>query len=288
MWPQICESLSGTVGKKITYLSHQSVSGGCINSSYKLQTDCGPFFVKTNSIDSLSMFRTEAKSLQAITESQSIRAPKCLHVSAIRDRAVLILEYIPMQESSETGMQLLGEQLAKMHQATHPQFGWFCDNYIGKTEQSNATEDSWITFFKTHRIEHQIALCQSKGLTLNGGQILLENLAGFFEHYTPKPSLLHGDLWGGNIGVDLDGAPVIFDPACYYGDREADIAFTEMFGGFSKMFYDSYNRVLPLDRGYEARKRLYNLYHELNHYYLFGGGYGRQAQQTVKQLLKQL
>lgn len=288
MWPQICESFSDTVGKEISYLSHQNVSGGCINSSYKLQTNCGPFFVKTNSIDTLSMFRTEAKSLQVIGESQTIRAPKWLHVSAIRDRAVLILEYIPMQEGSETGMQRLGEQLARMHQVTRRQFGWSCDNFIGKTEQPNATEDSWITFFKNHRLNHQIALCQSRGLTLDGGQQLLENLAGFFDNNTPQPSLLHGDLWGGNTGFDLEGSPVIFDPACYYGDREADIAFTEMFGGFSKKFYDSYNRVFPLDRGYELRKRLYNLYHELNHYYLFGGAYGRQAQQTVSNLLKQV
>lgn len=288
MWSRICKRLSKTVGKEITYLSHQSISGGCINSSYKLQTNGGPFFVKANSIDTLSMLQTEALSLQAIEASNTIRAPKWLHVSEIRDRAVLILEYIPMQESSKTGMQRLGEQLAKMHQVTHQQFGWSCDNFIGKTAQPNASEDSWVTFLKKHRLGHQIELCQSKGLILEGGQRLLENLAGFFKHYAPLPSLLHGDLWGGNIGFDLGGAPVIFDPACYYGDREADIAFTEMFGGFSHKFYDSYNTVFPLNQGYDVRKRLYNLYHELNHYNLFGGGYGKQAQQTVNYLLTQV
>ena len=116
----------------------------------------------------------------------------------------------------------------------------------------------------------------------------MENLDRFFKDYDPAPSLLHGDLWGGNIGFDESGNPVVFDPACYFGDREVDLAFSEMFGGFSPSFYEAYEQTFPLDKGYQLRKRLYNLYHELNHYYLFGGGYGEQAKETVSFLLGRL
>ena len=198
------------------------------------------------------------------------------------------MEFIPMQSAQRGSMEALGSQLATMHRSEQEYFGWSIDNNIGLTSQRNTRESNWITFYRSHRLEFQMNLCESKGLTISGKEKLLENLDAFFRNYEPHPSLLHGDLWGGNVGFDEDGCPVLFDPGCYYGDREADLAFTEMFGGFSGEFYKSYNEVYPVDEGYAHRKRLYNLYHELNHYYLFGGGYGNQAKETVRFLLSLL
>lgn len=182
-------------------------------------------------------------------------------------------------------MEKLGHQLANFHKQTDETFGWHEDNFIGRTPQSNQNEKEWITFFKVHRLESQFNLCEKKGLILSGKDELLETLDSFFGDYLPIPSLLHGDLWGGNVGFDNDGKPVLYDPASYYGDREADLAFTEMFGGFSNKFYAAYENSFPLHPGYLYRKRLYNLYHELNHFVLFGGGYGQQAQETIHYLL---
>ena len=288
MWTQICERLSATLGNNYTYQHHKSVAGGCINRSYRLETNRGCFFVKTNSAKSLDLFKAETKGLEAIRNSKSVRCPHFLYYGIVKGNSVLVLEYISMKKGNDYGMQLLGQQLALMHQTTQDYFGLAIDNHIGETPQPNTPDNNWVTFFKKHRLSHQFNLCQRKGLAIQGTQKLIENLEYFFADYTPAPSLLHGDLWGGNIGFDSDGSPVIFDPACYFGDREADLAFTEMFGGFTRAFYESYSKDYPLDSGYVVRKRIYNLYHELNHYYLFGGGYGIQAQETIHFLLKQI
>ena len=190
-----------------------------------------------------------------------------------------------MTSAQEGSMAKLGTQLAAMHQVEQDYFGWSIDNHIGLKPQPNSQEDDWISFYRKQRIEFQMNLCQGKGLNLAGKDELLDGLSSFFKNYTPHPSLLHGDLWGGNVGFDEEGRPVIFDPGCYFGDREADLAFTEMFGGFSPAFYQAYKQAYPVHEGYQYRKRLYNLYHELNHYYLFGGGYGSQAKATVQYLL---
>ena len=131
-------------------------------------------------------------------------------------------------------------------------------------------------------------MAQSKGRSFDGAQKLLESIESFFTDYSPHPSLLHGDLWGGNASCDSSGVPFLYDPASYYGDREADLAFTYMFGGFSSSFYDAYNQEYPLNAGFPQRKTLYNLYHELNHFNLFGGGYASSAQSSIDQLLNQL
>jgi protein-ribulosamine 3-kinase len=177
-----------------------------------------------------------------------------------------------------------------MHRATSGRFGWHRDNTIGATPQLNAWESDWIVFWQTYRLGYQLDLAARSG---HGGQLqrrgglLLERLPALFDH-APVPSLLHGDLWGGNFSGDAEGNPVIFDPACYYGDREADLAMTELFGGFSGRFYSAYRAAWPLDPGYDTRKTLYNLYHILNHLNLFGGGYGSQAERMIDRLLAEL
>jgi fructosamine-3-kinase len=151
--------------------------------------------------------------------------------------------------------------------------------------------DDWIDFWRERRLGFQLDLAARNGLRgalQTQGRQLMDALPALFAHYRPAPSLLHGDLWGGNWGADAAGNPVIFDPAVYFGDREADLAMTELFGGFSRAFYDAYDAAYPLDKGYETRKTLYSLYHVLNHFNLFGGGYGGQAQRMIQQLLAQV
>ena len=286
MWQELCDLISAQTGQAVSYRSHQSVSGGCIHEAQMLETDQETFFVKISDADHQSMLEAEANGLEALQNADKIRCPKVILNDVLGNRAVLVLEFIAMQSVPPGGMEKLGRQLAEQHQLTSNSFGWLDNNFIGSTPQPNTLKLKWIPFFRDKRLSYQIQLAEKNGLQFSGKQNMLDNLEVYFDGYAPMPSLLHGDLWGGNIGFDEQGEPVTFDPACYYGDREADLAFTEMFGGFSSGFYTSYNAHFPLHEGYSTRKKLYNLYHELNHYNLFGGGYGRQAVATIDFLLR--
>jgi fructosamine-3-kinase len=205
-----------------------------------------------------------------------------------RDASFLVLEFIELKRATPKSEALFGQQLAQLHLQKQPYFGWEIDNTIGSTRQLNAPSQNWVTFWREQRLGFQLNLAAKKGYDGNLqmlGSKLCERLDDFFSDYTPQPSLLHGDLWGGNAAVDFDNNPVIFDPACYYGDRETDLAMTELFGGFGQNFYVAYNEIWQLDAGYKTRKTLYNLYHILNHCVLFGGGYAVQAEQMMRKLL---
>jgi fructosamine-3-kinase len=166
----------------------------------------------------------------------------------------------------------LGQMLAKLHRQTGPRFGWHRDNWIGATPQVNGWRDDWSEFWQECRIRPQLELARKNGFSLPEPPRL--------KNHQPQASLLHGDLWSGNAGF-IEKGPVIFDPAVYYGDREADIAMTELFGGFPARFYDAYNEAFPLPAGYETRKHFYNLYHLLNHLNIFGAGYLGRVQATL-------
>jgi fructosamine-3-kinase len=207
------------------------------------------------------------------------------------DHAFLALEWLDFGGGNDRRQGLLGRQLAALHAIRQPHFGWRRDNTIGSTPQINDQTDDWLTFWREKRLGFQLNLAARRG---HGGQLqksgerLLAELAGLFDGYRPFPSLLHGDLWGGNADCTQGGDPVVFDPACYCGDREADVAMTELFGGFSSDFYAGYREILPLDDGYRIRKQLYNLYHVLNHLNLFGSGYRSQAETMIAGLLAEL
>ncbi len=285
-WDTIADAIS-EAGDRPFVLEHKSsVGGGCINRTYRLSSKTDSFFVKLNHAKLLPMFEAEAGALEAIIATRTVRAPTPLAKGLAGDAAFLVLEYIPMGSAhSDTA---LGRQLARMHRSTTERFGWEIDNTIGSTPQPNTCCDDWIEFWRTHRLGFQLQLAAQKGAgskLLESGQQLLNRLPAFFDDYRPVPSLLHGDLWGGNRGTDQHGQPVVYDPASYYGDRETDVAMTELFGGFSREFYAAYNKEWPLDSGYAVRRTLYNLYHILNHFNLFGGGYLSQAQSMIDQLL---
>jgi protein-ribulosamine 3-kinase len=266
-----------------------SLGGGCINQAFKLTDGKQHYFVKTNNAACLPMFEAEAAGLEEIFATHSLRAPRPVCHGTSDGAAWLVLEYLELGGRG-SGAQM-GRQLAQMHRKTARQFGWKCDNTIGSTPQPNAWTESWIDFFRDQRLGQQLALAAQKGYGggLQGkGERLRAGLGAFFSAYQPAPSLLHGDLWGGNAGYTRSGEPVIFDPAVYYGDREADLAMTELFGGFGADFYAAYREAWPLDAGYGERKILYNLYHILNHAYLFGGGYVGQAQSMLDGLLAEI
>jgi len=270
--------------------SHTAMGGGCINSAYRLDGDNKSYFVKINSADRLNMFEAEAAGLADIAQSYTIKvpAPVCWHV--IGDSSFLVLENMEFGSSGSHAMQTFGQQLAHMHQTTSDHFGWRMDNTIGSTPQVNHRSDNWAQFWREQRLAFQLEQAAQKGYRgrlQHDGEKLLVCLDHFFERYHPQPSLLHGDLWSGNYAIDTNGDPVIYDPAVYYGDREADIAMTELFGGFGQSFYSAYNEIFPLDKDYAVRKTLYNLYHIINHLNLFGGAYLSQAEAMIARLLSE-
>jgi protein-ribulosamine 3-kinase len=205
-----------------------------------------------------------------------MRAPEPLAHGVIGGQAYLLLEYLELEERGD--FAALGRMLAAAHRKTGPRFGWSRDNYIGSTPQANGWCEDWAEFWRERRLRPQLELAARKGFDL--GPI---DPAPVLGDHKPAAALLHGDLWSGNAGFTAEG-PVVFDPAVYYGDREADLAMTELFGGFPLEFYQGYEEVLPLDSGYQKRKHLYNLYHLLNHLNLFGGGYLAQVKATLRLL----
>lgn len=282
----LSQHISDVTGLPFQARQQHSVGGGCINSAYIVEDGQQRYFVKTNSLDKSAMFTAEAASLQAILGSHTIRAPHPICHGVSDGRAYLVLEYIKLENGRGGSAALLGKQLAAMHQVTSPLYGWDIDNTIGTTPQINTWSSDWIHFYGEHRLRFQIDLAARNGCSFQAqGEKLIDRLAVFFATYQPKPALLHGDLWGGNWGEDQQGKPVIFDPALYYGDREADIAMTELFGAYPPSFYSAYDARYPRDTGYATRKDLYNLYHILNHFNLFGGGYGAQAERMISRLL---
>lgn len=290
VWQSVSESLAaaglGAVAEK------RVVGGGSINTACHVKTERGTsLFIKLNRESLLPMFEAEFEGLQALRKPQTIRVPEPVSHGSGHGHAWLITEYIPLHHGTGDTSPLFGRQLAGLHCATTARFGWHRDNTIGSTPQRNEWSDSWIEFFRTRRLGFQLEQAAQNGF--NGslrqkGERLMADLDRFFDAYTPVPSLLHGDLWCGNQAADDAGQPVIFDPAVYYGDREADLAMTELFGGFSGAFYDAYNEAWPLDAGYNVRKTLYNLYHILNHANLFAGGYVAQAGAMMDHLLAEL
>lgn len=287
----IAAALARAIGVPIDERSKRAVSGGSISSCWRYETARGPLFVKSGAVAMADSFAAEADGLNALARTQTVRVPRVLTVGSSDEGAFLALEWIELDAPTKASEALLGEQLAWQHRQSQAQFGWERDNTIGATPQPNGWCAEWVTFLKERRLLHQLDLAARKGAetrTIDRGRQLCQSLDAFFSSYRPVPSLLHGDLWSGNWGTDDDGLPVIFDPAVYYGDREADIAMTRLFGGFGHAFYATYQSTWPLDPAAGTRSTLYNLYHVLNHFNLFGGDYLTQAGTMINQLLGEL
>ena len=289
-WQTISLHVEQSTDKVFSIKQCQSMSGGSINSAYMLLgSDGRKYFVKTNVTGHKAMFKAEAKALEEIASCQCIKVPQPLCFGDDGVRSYIVMEFLEL--TGRTDSHVLGHQLAAMHRISSRQFGWAVDNTIGITHQPNDMTDDWLGFWRKHRLGFQLQLAADNGygarLQLLGERLLVE-MSKLFTGREIMPSMLHGDLWGGNVSALNDGTPVIFDPAMYYGDREADIAMTSLFGGFSAEFYSSYHDVFPLDDGFAVRKTFYNIYHILNHLNIFGAGYHDSAIAMMEQVLAEI
>ena len=288
LWSEIERAIGAAAGASFAIESRAGAGGGCINECHVVRGRGQAYFVKLNAPARQEMFAAEAAGLEEIARTRAIRVPLPVCHGANREASWIVLEHLDLEPPSGEAWRALGVHLARLHRTTSAAHGWRRDNTIGATPQINTPGPDWITFWRERRLGFQLALARSNG---HGGRLsergarLMDKLPALFGGYRPPPSLLHGDLWSGNAAMTASGEPVIFDPAVYHGDRETDLAMTELFGGFPRPFYDAYRAEYPLAAGYELRKPLYNLYHVLNHLNLFGGGYGAQAERMIDELL---
>ncbi len=294
----ISQSLSLALNQDFEFTSWTAVAGGSIHQAWSVTTACNSsFFIKTNQASKLPMFEAEAAGLQylsnALSPANPLSVPDCFGTSCNETYAWIIMAFVPLAAANSEAA--LGRGLALLHlqsqQPASPCFGLAEDNFIGDTPQPNQQSDNWLNFFSQQRLTFQLQLAKEHGFyghLADEARQLLKILPQLLQGHDPKPSLLHGDLWSGNKGYNLRGDPVIFDPAIYYGDRECDLAMTELFGGFSPEFYQAYDDIYPITEGYQQRKQLYNLYHILNHANLFGGHYIQQSKSMMQQLLQRV
>ncbi len=287
MWTPIAEQIAQATGQPFTIRDRRPVGGGCINQAVALSDGDRTYFVKVNRPAQAEMFAAEALALKAIHATQTIRVPQPLCWGSTDQHSFIAMEWLEFGYCNNESWTQMGRNLAALHRGPGPdQFGWERNNTIGSTPQINTWQARWADFFAEQRLSYQIRLARRKGGAFPEPERVSAAVREFLGDWQPQPSLLHGDLWSGNAACLATGEPAIIDPATYWGDREADLAMTELFGGFPAAFYRGYNEVWPLDEGYPQRRTLYNLYHVLNHFNLFGGGYGSQASRTLEQILK--
>ncbi|HIK22806.1 MAG TPA: fructosamine kinase family protein [Thermosynechococcus sp. M3746_W2019_013] len=282
-WQQLWDQFAAATGRRLHGGKALAVGGGSINTTYVWQHPEQTLFVKFNRPERQAMFAAEANALGAIAKVQTIRVPLPLLWGVVEDASFLVLEYLPLTQAGDWWQ--MGVKLAQLHlKGTGDRYGWSENNTIGATPQMNPWSDNWGEFFRDARLRYQFDLARRRGGYFPKAEKLLAVIPELLNH-EPTPTLVHGDLWSGNAAFCSTGEPVIFDPASYYGDREVDLAMSELFGGFPAAFYEGYNATYPLTAGYEQRKTIYNLYHILNHFNLFGGSYAAQAQSMIEQIL---
>lgn len=286
--PELAQALKAVSGIDFSRAELRAIGGGCINRAFEVRAGGMVYFLKLNAADALPMFEAEADGLAALAGCGAFRVPCVLGCGATGDEAFVLLEHLQLRPlaSAEDGHRFAAA-LAQLHQETGAHFGWARDNFIGANPQVNEQYDSWARFFVNCRLMPQLQMARRRGFDAVVGresEQLLERVPALFLDYRPRPSLLHGDLWHGNAAMDAEGRPVIFDPAVYRGDRDADLAMSELFGGFPSSFYAAYRAAWPPAEGYEQRKMLYNLYHVLNHLNLFGRAYLGQAERMIRTL----
>lgn len=287
-WSALAERVSQVSGRRFVAREREAIGGGCIHAAFRLGDGQVSYFVKLNDALAADMFAAEADGLAALAQAGAVRVPRPVCHGVLGARAFLVLEWLPLAAPGPEAGARLGEALAQLHGQRGAYFGWQRDNFLGATPQPNAAAADWVDFFGRQRLGFQLERATRRLPRLaEPGARLIEALPRFFAGYGPHASLLHGDLWGGNWAA-VGAEPVIFDPAVYYGDREADLAMTELFGGFGAHFYAAYRAAWPLDAGYPLRRDLYNLYHVLNHFNLFGGSYGAQAERMMRRLLAEV
>lgn len=260
------------------------LGGGSINTALSVRTTGGNYFVKYNvAQDYPEMFRLEAKNLQILDECRAIRIPKVVTTFQSGELDFLVLEKIDSGAPHYDFWNDFGRQLAEVHKNTSDYYGLEFDNYVGSIPQVNTPTASWVDFFVRYRLETNLRRAFDDGKAdddmVKKFEALYQKLPEIFPE--EQPALLHGDLWSGNMMPDEDGDPVIFDPAVYYGHREMDLAMTKLFGGFEAGFYESYQEAFPLEKNWEQRVAICNLYPLLIHVNLFKGSYMQSIRNII-------
>lgn len=264
----------------------RALGGGDVSAAWRLATESGPVFLKTGDAAAFERLDAEAEGLRELHGAAAVRVPRVMCAARCGADSFLALEWLDLEPAGTDAARVFGRQLAAQHRHTQATFGWHRDNAIGSTPQRNTPDGDWVRFFREQRLAFQLELAARNGCTgelQSEGAALARRLESLFEGYEPQPSLLHGDLWGGNWAV-ANGEPVIFDPAVHYGDRECDLAMTRLFGGFGPGFYAAYEEAWPLAPGHSRRLPLYQLYHVLNHLNLFGRAYLGRALSLLQSL----
>jgi len=261
----------------------RAVNGGDIAQASIVETAAGKkYFFKT--AKKKGLFTAEANGLKELAKAKVFRIPEVVYA----DDDCLLLEWIDTGHKDSEFYVRFGTQLAKLHQYKGENFGFYEDNFIGSTPQLNIASErektNWTEFYWNKRLLYQFSLVEEKGFNtekLTKGFVQLENKIESILNGSEQPTLLHGDLWGGNYIVSSEHDAILIDPAVYYGHREADLAMTQLFGGFGKKFYEAYEKEYPLPDGADYRLNVYLLYHVLNHLNLFGTGYLKQAERLI-------
>jgi len=282
---QVKKKLESVTGKETEILSVSSVGGGSINETFRVETLSGLYFVKINSSSLYpGMFEKEALGLKILEDAGEIPVPEVVAWDETNEEAFLTMKYIPPGTKSTDFWETFAKRLAALHRHTDEMFGLDHNNYIGSLPQSNRRHKSWTDFFREERLEFQVKMARNAGKIGNDTVKRFERFYKKLDEIFPvePPSLIHGDLWGGNFIVNPGGEAVIIDPAVYYGHREMDLGMSQLFGGFSERFYKAYNHHFPLDKGWQQRLDYCNLYPLMVHVNLFGGGYSASVNSILK------
>lgn len=287
----ILQLLESELGRNPVDYQCQAVQGGDTHSGMALfstTTQHADYFVKLNSLEKAAVLKSEFVSLQTLATLFPQPYPQPILFEVLEDHAFLFMPFLKLQHLDDVSGALAGQQLALQHQVTNKQFGWPQDNYIGSSPQLNHWQQQWPEFYRDNRLMPLLDVARRKNLDakeVSAIETICLNIERWFADYQPRPSLLHGDLWSGNIAWNTEKKrPAFYDPAPYFGDHEADIAMTELFGRLPTSFYEQYHQTWQLDAGYTDRKPLYNLYHALNHFVLFGHGYQAMVQAHTLEL----
>jgi fructosamine-3-kinase len=272
------------LGQEIQVTNYEFLSGGNINNAVKIDTAKGYFFVKWNESDHAEAFACEARGLELLRNTQEVQVPEVIAFGHKMQKSYIILDYITSPRPQAGYWEHFGRVLAKLHSHTHTHFGLDYDNFIGSLKQTNEWMEDSVEFFIEKRLRVQASLALYNGEIPRALYDKFNSLYAKLPDLLPaeKPALLHGDLWSGNVMVGNNGWVCLIDPAVYYGNREAELAFTKLFGGFTPAFYKAYAEAAPLEKGFEERVDIYNLYPLLVHVNLFGSGYLSGIEKVLK------
>lgn len=276
-----------SLGERVPISQAKLIAAGNINQGVLLEARDAKFFLKINFESSEDIFEKEAEGLKSLSLNTPLQVPKVHGSGRIGDQNFLLMDWVKSDNTSPSYWKELGMGLAQLHMATRSEFGYHTDNYIASLVQTNSYKASWTDFFVENRLEPMMGKAYYEGLVSLEYYKRFQQIYPLLQSIFPneKPSLLHGDLWSGNVMRGLKGSPVLIDPAVYYGHREMDLAFSKLFGGFDDEFYEAYNTLFPLEPDFEERVPIYNLYPLLVHLLLFGKSYLAGIEKTVNRLL---